>query len=268
MNCPVCDFALIKTNIVNKIFDSPNYYCKACNSWHIVEEKSTKDYYAFEYHKKYNYQKPFLMLIKKLSLVSNRTLARFKYMVQSINVGKNSSYLEIGGAVGEMYTIINKKRRPKEYTIVEPSSAFNFSEKNVTFINDLFENVEITKLSNPHIIIMFHVLEHIFDLSKFFDKLKKLRPAYFYFEIPNCTNEQVQEDSLYNHPHYHHFSPKSIEIILKKHGLKKISQNIIEPVSYHPYKRRNLFFRYSMRLLNINEKIIENGIYIRGIYSF
>jgi len=208
------------------------------------------------------------MLSKKLSLVSNRTLSRYNYLTKTIPVRKQMSFLEIGGATGESYIIINKHKKPSVYTIIEPSSTFNFSAKNIVFINDLFENVENKNIFAPDIIIMFHVLEHIFNLDEFMNKIKLLQSSYFYFEIPNCKNEQVRNDSLTNHPHYHHFTADSIEKLLLKFGLKKFTLDEIEPISYHPYKKVSKAYRYFNRLIRKNEKITENGLYIRGIFKF
>ena len=114
---------------------------------------------------------------------------------------------------------------------------------------------------------MFHVLEHIFDLDEFFKKIKDINPQYFYFEIPNIDNKKVLDDSLKNHPHYHHFSIKSIEQLLEDQGFTKITLDGINPKSYHPYNKIGFFKRYLQRITGENETVNNKGLYIRGIYQ-
>ncbi len=267
MNCSICQAELKKTEYKNKIFGEDNYYCKSCDSYHIINEKDTSEYYAAEYHSKFSYNNFFSVLINKLSLVSNRTAGRFDFLSKYGNITKYLNFLEIGGTFGEFYNIAQKKNSPKLYIIVEPDKKFNRKKKNLKFENKLFENIDIQKFKDIDIILMFHVFEHIFDINGFLETLKLLKPVKFYFEVPNCTNEKVKIESLLNNPHYHHFSKKSLEILFQKHNYKLLKIETIEPQSYHPYKKIGRIRRYKLRISGKNEIFNENGIYLRGIYT-
>ncbi len=267
MNCPVCESKLEITEYRNKIFDELNYYCKTCESYHIVKEVDTSKYYAEEYHRKFSYNNFFSKLINKLSLVSNRTAGRFDFLNKYGNISQNSNFLEIGGTFGEFFNIARKKIHPKLYTIVEPDKKFNRKHKNLKFENKLFEDIDIHELGRVDVIQMFHVFEHIFDINNFLERLKALQPSKFYFEVPNCANEKVKIESLINNPHYHHFSKKSLEILFSKHQFEQIKLEIIEPQSYNPYKKIGFFKRYMLRFSGADEIADESGIYLRGIYS-
>lgn len=266
--CPICNAEMENTKIMNTVLNEYNYFCSACDSYHIINKVDVSKYYQEEYHTKFSYKNNLQKVISLLNFSGNRTKAHFKYLNSNIRLNKGENFIEIGGGTGEKYVVFNKHKQPKLYTIIEPDSSFNFKKSNLLHINALFNDVPIEKLNERNIVIMFHVLEHIYDLSAFFEKLKKLEPKYFYFEVPNCRHQIVKEDSLKNHPHFHHFSKQSMDLLLKKNGLHKICLDEIEPVSYHPYKQLSFFFKYFHRLIGKNERKKGNGIYIRGVYQY
>jgi hypothetical protein len=264
--CPICKSEMNETDFYNKIFKINNLYCNNCNSYHIVNEIDTSEYYANEYHKNFKYGN-LPKIFQKLGITGNRAIARFVYFKKKINLKKNLTFVEIGGGKGDNFTVLNKSYKPKIYTIIEPNPEYNLNHKNLKYKNEMFENIDSEELRNSHTIFMFHVLEHIFDLDAFFVKLKQISPEYFYFEVPNCENITVKEDSLFNHPHYHHFSKKSLEILAQKHNFQIENSNIIEPVSYHPYKKVGKFKKYFSRISGLHEEINSNGLYLRMIFK-
>ena len=265
MKCPICSAELSSTGIKNEIFNSENFYCSFCHSYHILDKIDDSEYYADKYHSAFNYKKIILPIFTKLGLVGNRCVSRYLYINKYIQLPSKMKYLEIGGGSGENFIIYNTKTKPDLYTIIEPNSTFNIQHKKLRYFNDLFENINSEKLIGSDIVIMFHVLEHIYDLDDFFKKIKDINPKFFYFEIPNINNKKVLEDSLKNNPHYHHFSIKSIDYILKKQGFTKIAIDGINPKSYHPYKKVGFFKRYTRRITGKNESFNKTGLYIRGI---
>ncbi len=267
MNCPICSAKLSSTGIKNKIFNSDSYYCNACHSYHILDKIDDSEYYAEKYHTAFNYKKIVSAIINKLGLVSNRCISRYRYIKKHVRFSSKMSYLEIGGGSGENFVIYNARKKPELYTIIEPNSKFNLKNKKLRYFNDIFENISTEKLIGTNVVMIFHVLEHIYDLEIFFEKLKNVNPQYFYFEVPNIDNKIVLDDSLKNHPHYHHFSIKSIDYMLNKQGFTKIALDGIDPKSYHPYKKIGTFKRYLKRILGKNESFNDKGLYIRGIYQ-
>lgn len=207
------------------------------------------------------------LIFQKLRITGNRAVARFLYFKTCVELKKNLKILEIGGGKGDNFTVFDKKMKPEMYTIVEPNAEYNLKYNNLQYINDMIENVDIKRLKSQHSLIMFHVLEHIFDLKSFFELQKKINPKYFYFEVPNCNIEKVRTDSLLNHPHYHHFSKKSLELLAQKHNMKILRLDTIEPISYHPYKKVGKFKKYFSRLSGQHEIVGEHGIYLRAVFT-
>jgi hypothetical protein len=267
MICPVCSSKLTSTGVLNGIFKAENLYCNSCNSYHIASKIDDLEYYANQYHSAFNYKRIVSSIIYKMGLVSNRCISRFNYSKKYIPFYPKMNILEIGGGSGENFIVFNSSTKLNQYTIIEPNPDFNIKHRKLRYFNDVFENINHSLLSNSDLIIMFHVLEHIFDLDAFFQKLKEINPRYFYFEVPNIGHKVVLDDSLHNHPHYHHFSIQSIEKLFEKHGFKKISLEGINPVSYHPYQKIGMIRRYSRRIMGRNEVAHNQGLYIRGIYQ-
>jgi hypothetical protein len=265
MNCPICSNKLKETGKINPIFNRPLFFCDTCVSWHIIENVDVSTYYKEEYHKNYQYKINFL---RKLNLTGNRAIANYAYFNKNFKISIGEEFIEIGGGTGDKFIIFNKKKKPKQYVIIEPDVRFNINKPNVAYMNNLFNEVNSENLNPNSIVIMFHVLEHVFDLNSFFEKLKSIKPKCFYFEVPNCNNQKVREDSFINHPHFHHFTKKSVSVLLEKNGLKKLSLDEIEPISYHPYIKPNKIMKYVHRIFAKHEEIKENGIYLRGIYKF
>lgn len=264
--CPVCSSEMTETEYFSKIFKQNNFYCPHCDSYHITDEIDTSDYYAHEYHADFKYGN-LPKIFRKLRITGNRAVARFLYFKNHVDIKKNLRILEIGGGKGDNFTVFDKNNIAQLYTIVEPNAEYNLKHKNLEYINDMIEDVDIEKLRNTHSLIMFHVLEHIYDLKAFFELQKNINPKYFYFEVPNCNIEQVRIDSLLNHPHYHHFSKKSLEILAKNKGMNILRLDIIEPVSYHPFKKIAKFKKYFSRINRKHEIFDNEGIYLRGIFT-
>ncbi len=265
MTCPVCSAPLQETSSINKIFSVQNHYCKSCDSYHLLDEQDMSRYYSQEYHADFNFKK-----YKKTSLLKDyfskpRNFARYHYLNKYSNEKRFDNILEIGGGNGDFFSLIDAKWHPKQYTIVEPNPSYNLDAENLKYYNTLFEDVADSDLSNVDAIVMFHVLEHIYDVDRFLERVKKISPKYLYFEVPNIASEQVKEDSLSNHPHYHHYSEKSLRKLFDKHGFGKYQLDSVMPVTYHPYNKVSTMSRVINKILGKNEVVDAKGLYLRGL---
>jgi len=263
--CPICLSELIITEKKNKIFNTLNYYCSNCDSYHIIEPKELTEYYTHNYHKEFNFKKARKFFKFIYHYQNPRAYARKKFLSKNFKNNFLSKYLEIGGGNSENFIVFNLYNKPKAYIIVEPNSTFNLNRSNLKYYNCLFEDVDNSVLKDVDIVIMFHVLEHIFDLKSFFERIINAGCKFFYFEVPNIHNKKVLEESLLNHPHYHHFSKKSLEYLFNSLNIKVEKISAIEPITYHPYKKVKFIKRITFKSLQKNEKESEWGLYLRGI---
>jgi ubiquinone/menaquinone biosynthesis C-methylase UbiE len=187
------------------------------------EEKDLGKYYkSEEYVSHSNTKKGFInstyqqvrkyTLLKKLQLIS-------KFY-------KTGSILDIGCGTGEF---LNTCKTAKWNTMgIEPDQeARLMAIKNYNL--DIREESEMKNLpdSSFDIITMWHVLEHVPKLNERVEELKRLIKAngVVIIAVPNCDSLDAkiykENWAAYDVPrHLYHFSPKDIDSLFKKHGLK------------------------------------------------
>ena len=151
-------------------------------------------------------------LMKKLQLIS-------KYF-------KTGRVLDIGSGTGEF---LNVCKNAKWETIgIEPSD--DAREMAITNYDlDVRKEEEIANLEEGSfdVITMWHVLEHVPDLNTRIIDLKRLiKPnGIIIIAVPNCNSLDAriykENWAAYDVPrHLYHFTPKDIESVFKRHGLK------------------------------------------------
>ena len=230
-NCPVCNspssqpFLTCKDHTVSReTFDVVN--CNGCGFKYTnprPELNVLGNYYKSEdYVSHSNTKKGFVnstyqtvrkyTLMKKLQLIS-------KYF-------KTGRVLDIGSGTGEF---LNVCKNAKWETIgIEPSD--DAREMAITNYGlDVRKEEEIRNLQSESfdIITMWHVLEHVPDLNTRIEDLKRLiKPnGVIIIAVPNCNSLDAriykENWAAYDVPrHLYHFTPKDIESVFKKHGLK------------------------------------------------
>lgn len=263
--CPICMSSVDKTNYVNVIFEQTSYFCEHCNYFFIPVEKDVSAYYQTEYHDQFGFTKPPDKYNLKYYFSKPRIYARYRYFRNQTKNRSFQSFLEIGGGNSENFILFDKKYDVEKYVIVEPNSKYNVKAPNLTYINSLFEDVNDNTIKDVEVVLMFHVLEHIFHLDKFFQRIKQMNWKYLYLEVPNIANEKVREDSLLNHPHYHHFSKESIAFLLEKNNIKDYITDSVEPITYHSYKKVGSLSRKLNKVIMRNEKKDPKGMYLRTL---
>ena len=94
---------------------------------------------------------------------------------------------------------------------------------------DLKDENEFYQLPNNSFdaITLWHVLEHVHDLSQYVQRLKALlkEKGKLFIAVPNYTSldAKIYKEywAAYDVPrHLYHFSPKSMQVLMEKQGLK------------------------------------------------
>lgn len=133
--------------------------------------------------------------------------------------------LDVGSGIGSF--INEMKKHGWEATGLEPDADARQIAKDIYDL-DLAEMSHFRQLPAGHFdaITLWHVLEHVHDLSNYIQQLKTLLhpKGKLFIAVPNytATDSVVYKEywAAYDVPrHLYHFSPRSMQTLMKKNGL-------------------------------------------------
>ncbi|MFZ1529214.1 MAG: class I SAM-dependent methyltransferase [Ferruginibacter sp.] len=234
--CPVCG-----SSSLQKIFSAKDHTvsgkqfvmerCSACSFMFtndVPPQQEIGAYYASEnYISHSDTQKG---LINRLyHLVRKRTLAGKRKLLQQ-QTGKTTGHvLDIGCGTG---AFLNEMKMAGWQTAgLEPDDT---ARQNAQKLYGISPEPSHKIFELPHqsfdAVTMWHVLEHVHALHEYLAQVKKLlKPGgKFFVAVPNYTSFDAQHYkehwAAYDVPrHLWHFSPKSMELLMSKHGLKLLN---------------------------------------------
>jgi 2-polyprenyl-3-methyl-5-hydroxy-6-metoxy-1,4-benzoquinol methylase len=230
--CPVCGSAdinpllTIKDHSVSKeqfvVWQCGN--CSLRFTQDVPDEASIGKYYqSADYISHSNTSKG--VVNKLYQTVRNYTLAQKARLIISQTV-KHGTLLDIGAGIGAFLNTM--KQKGWETTGIEPDDGARHQAKTLFNIH-LQETSRLQQLPTNSFdaITLWHVLEHVHQLHPYIGKLGALlKPGgKLFIAVPNY---QSLDGSIYKTywaaydvpRHLYHFTPKSIDILMRKHGLK------------------------------------------------
>ncbi|MET0392764.1 MAG: class I SAM-dependent methyltransferase [Chitinophagaceae bacterium] len=159
-------------------------------------------------------------------LVRKATLTRKRKLVQQTTGLATGKLLEVGSGTGAF--LREMKSQGWETTGLEPDAGARQIAKELHGLT-LQETGLLYSLppGSFDAITLWHVLEHVHDLSQYIEQLKMvLKPAgRLIVAVPNYTaaDEKFYKEfwAAYDVPrHLYHFSPRSVQVLMERHGLK------------------------------------------------
>jgi 2-polyprenyl-3-methyl-5-hydroxy-6-metoxy-1,4-benzoquinol methylase len=232
-NCPVCNATNIhpalkvKDHTVSReIFEV--WECNDCDlrfTQDVPDENAIGRYYQSEDY--ISHTETSKGLINRLYLfVRKRTLKKKRKLVSSITGLKKGKILDLGSGTG---AFLNEMERYGWDAIgLEPSDEARKFAKQAYNI-ELKNNNELFSLPSNSFdaITLWHVLEHVHQLQRTMKQLHTLLKANgrLIIAVPNYmsmdANRYGENWAAYDVPrHLYHFSPRSMEILAEKNGLK------------------------------------------------
>ena len=231
-NCPVCGSADIKNILSAKDYTVsgetfPIAECNACTlrfTQHVPDAASISPYYKSEnYISHTNTSKG---LINRLyQWVRKRTLRGKAKLIKKATGIEKGQLLDVGSGTG---AFVNKmKQQGWLVTGLEPDSDARQVAK-IIYNAHLDDMDQFYKLpaDGYDAITLWHVLEHVHDLQHYVQQLKMLlkETGRIFIAVPNYTsadaNVYKEFWAAYDVPrHLYHFSPKSMQVLMEKHGL-------------------------------------------------
>ena len=166
-------------------------------------------------------------LVNRIYLfVRETTMRKKRRLVEKCTGIKKGKLLDLGSGVG---TFVNEmKQKGWEVTGIEPDEDARNTARQLYKI-DLSDNSSFYHLSPGSFdaITLWHVLEHVHDLSSYLLQLKNLLKdkGRLIIAVPNYTSLDAaiyrEYWAAYDVPrHLYHFSPASMKWLMEKHGLK------------------------------------------------
>ncbi len=234
-NCPVCQTGSVRSvlaaadnTVSHKIFDI--WECSACNArftQDVPEQDAIGVYYAAESYISHSDTKQGF-INKAYHTVRKRTLASKLGLVQKETGKKQGNILDIGCGTGAF--LHTMKEAGWNVTGLEPDETARAKATALYQVEPL-PSPELFNLKPRSFdaITMWHVLEHVHQLHEYIGQLKNLlaEKGRIFIAVPNYTSRDAQSYkanwAAYDVPrHLYHFSPQSMKVLMKLHGLDVI----------------------------------------------
>jgi len=232
-NCPVCksreiNFVLIALDHTVSHEEFEIWQCNVCTlrfTQAIPDKDGISAYYKSEYYISHSdTNKGFINSI--YHTVRKITLVKKKKLIEKYTGTSTGKILDVGCGTGAF--LHTMEQAGWEVTGLEPDEAAKAKAKQLYGLNlQDSEKLFTTPDETYDAITMWHVLEHVHELHKYLDQVKKLlKPKGFLFiAVPNytCYDQKVYKEywAAYDVPrHLYHFSPKAMMQLLQLHDLK------------------------------------------------
>ena len=159
---------------------------------------------------------------------SPASLARYAHVVELCKkyLSGCQSFLDIGaGKGGLLQTVMKACGDQGQYVAVEPSMALVKEYGGVRFYPFLDEL--LAQNAQYDFVFCTHVLEHVYDLSDFIEKIGKVLSdgKYAYIEVPNAAAYIIGQKAPYyyfDREHINHFTPTSLKNLFSFHGFELV----------------------------------------------
>jgi len=276
--CPVCGSADIKAVLSAKDYTVSGekfsiLECDNCSlrfTQDVPDAASIAPYYKSENYISHTNTSKGLVngLYQK---VRKTTLRQKRKLVEKITGITKGNLLDVGSGTGAFATTMTEAGW--QVTGLEPDAdaravakqSYNIGLEDISRFYELPAN-------NYDAITMWHVLEHVHDLNSYMEKLKLLlkENGKLFIAVPNYTSKDAaiykEYWAAYDVPrHLYHFSPKSMQVLADKHGLKLLQYKPMWYDSFYvsmlssKYKRgnTNLFGSFFNGLAS-NSKAVAN----------
>lgn len=253
-NCPVCGSAEIKPvlsakdhTVSGEIFSISE--CGGCSlrfTQDVPDAASIAPYYkSDDYISHTNTSKG---LINSLyQFVRKRTLRKKRRLVQKVTGMGKGELLDVGSGTGAFASEMSLNGW--YVTGLEPDEGARAIAKQEHKMElkgmDQFFQLQPGSFDA---ITLWHVLEHVHDLSAYVQQLKTLlrEKGKLVIAVPNYTSKDAavykEHWAAYDVPrHLYHFSPRSMQVLMEKHGLKILSY---KPMWYDSFYISLLSSRY------------------------
>ena len=270
-HCPVCGSPDIKNALSAKDYtvSGETFVIAECNACSLRFTQDVPDAASISpYYKSENYishSNTSKGLINRLyQSVRKRTLKQKRKLIEKATGIPKGSLLDVGSGTGSFAN--EMKQSGWQVTGLEPDTDARTVGKQLCNIElaDINQFYQLPACSYDAI-TMWHVLEHVHDLQGYAAQLKLLlkENGKLFIAVPNYTSKDAaiykEHWAAYDVPrHLYHFSPKSMQVLMEKHGLKILQ---CKAMWYDSFYVSMLSSKYRHRKTNLL------GAFLKGLGS-
>jgi len=231
--CPVCDAEAIRDVMQAKDYtvSGESFTIAECRSCKLRFTKAAPDAATItRYYKSENYishtDTAKGVINRVYHLVRKTTLAQKRKLIEKATRTRSGNILDVGAGTGAFPN--EMKRHGWKTTGLEPDDEARKLARDLYNL-ELADSSHLYQLPGNHFdaITLWHVLEHVHDLTGYVQQLKSLlkKEGKIFIAVPNYTSIDAsiyqQYWAAYDVPrHLYHFSALSMEVLMKKNGLK------------------------------------------------
>lgn len=159
-------------------------------------------------------------------LVRKQTMSDKRRLISSVTRVQKGKILDIGAGTGAFAS--HMKQHGWDVTGIEPDEVAREQAQSLHGLA-LHPAADLYSLQADSFdaITLWHVLEHVHDLHRYMEQLKKLvkRGGCIFIAVPNYTSYDASfyqaNWAAYDVPrHLYHFSPESVQQLMGRHGLQ------------------------------------------------
>lgn len=231
--CPVCNAADIAPGLSAKDYTVSSEifqifrcnHCTAMFTQDVPDQQNIGSYYASEnYISHSNTQTGFIN--KLYHRIRKRTLAAKRNLIKNETGKSQGNLLDIGCGTGAFLNEMSSGGW--KITGLEPDETARKNAQQLFGIEPQSpEKLFSLEKETYDAITMWHVLEHVHQLQEYILQIKTLltQNGRAFIALPNYTSYDAQNYkecwAAYDVPrHLYHFSPESMEMLVKKHGME------------------------------------------------
>lgn len=268
--CPTCKSVDIFPKLESLDYTVSNekfsiWHCADCTirfTQDVVEQTTIGKYYQSDSYISHSDTKTGLVNSLYHS-IRKFTLNLKKSLVQNQTQLKSGAILDIGCGTGAFLNTM--KLAGWKITGLEPDETAIKKAKSLYQIQPQSPS-ELFNLSEQQFdaITMWHVLEHVHQLNEYLFQLRKILKdkGTLFIAVPNYTSFDAQfyEETwaAYDVPrHLYHFSPKSMELLVKRYGMKI---KTVKPMWFDSYYVSMLSEKYRGNKLGLLRAFIIGNI--------
>jgi 2-polyprenyl-3-methyl-5-hydroxy-6-metoxy-1,4-benzoquinol methylase len=244
-SCPICGgnkihsvLACMDHTVSNQLFNI--YECEDCTgrfTQDVPDENEIGAFYKAEAYVSHTETKK--GLVNRLYHSVRSVTLRSKYKLLSKYTGKaTGNLLDIGAGTGAFAETM--RSAGWKVTGLEPDETARTNAKKNHNIELLPLNaIQSLPKNEFDAITLWHVLEHVHQLHKYFELFASLlkENGVLFIAVPNYTSDDAKRYgknwAAYDVPrHLYHFSPKSMEVLTRQHGFNIVS---MKPMWYDSF---------------------------------